>query len=296
MSVHFVKFQGGLGNQLFQLAYLLHLKKSFNGSHRFIISNASFTNSLFFSFSIATNRRFMLTDLISKSDFYLSYSFAAYVFFYILSFLPFFSLRVSDLSPFPPITQSIRPLLTFHSGYWHDSKYLSHSTLLLIRDFIFSRSRPLNSYLNSAPTSLAIHYRQGDYLTDPTVRESLGLLSLAYYQKAISSAISSFSFSSIFVAVDGDPSNLLTMINSLHLSHNINIIILNSSEFSEFDTMKILSSCHSVVLSNSSFSYWSCAISPLSQYRYVPFPWYRNHFLAFPGLTNTISIPADFCD
>ena len=101
MSVHFVKFQGGLGNQLFQLAYLLHLKKSFNGSHRFIMSNASFTNRFLFSFSIATNRRFMLTEMISKSDFYLSYSSAVYIFFYIISFVPFISLRVSDLSPLP---------------------------------------------------------------------------------------------------------------------------------------------------------------------------------------------------
>lgn len=121
---------------------------------------------------------------------------------------------------------------------------------------------------------LAIHVRRGDY---KTLKEVFGLLDAKYYRKAISQLVSK----------GANPAEIWIFTDSANIVE-INDVCLALSEFkapkviieppghsSDAESLLIMSKCQSIVIANSTFSWWAARLSE-AKYIARPSTWFVN--------------------
>lgn len=124
--------------------------------------------------------------------------------------------------------------------------------------------RPKNTPQNTLPNKIYTHYikiqnnkntcslhiRRGDYL-ETNVQSNLPLLSLEYYERAITYILKTHPHIQFYIFSD-DPQWCK---HHLHIAHNSSII---SGEISsnEIEDLILMNACHHHILANSSFSWW----------------------------------------
>lgn len=152
-------------------------------------------------------------------------------------------------------------------GYFQSYRYLSHEVLDEIKDWKpinVSRSPQEWVEVHGDEEVLAIHFRIGDYVNEPT----FGILERAYYERSLE-ILSSEHFSKVVVFTDS-PSQLEKYI-PISLFGNFELAPLASSA----ETLWMMSHCKHFVIANSSFSWWGANLSSHSGKVVVaPKPWF----------------------
>lgn len=127
------------------------------------------------------------------------------------------------------------------------------------------------------PAEISIHYRRGDYANH---KHSLGLLEDEYFIEAAKSARSFTGTSLVRIFSDGNPSQL-----KIQLQENgFSVKVFQDDNFDPLEILRALASDSGpLIASNSSFSWWAGALSEAGRLVIYPKPWFRDGSLVDMG-------------
>jgi hypothetical protein len=102
----------------------------------------------------------------------------------------------------------------------------------------------------SSTNSVSIHFRRGDYLTNPSVMD-LGICELEYYYKCVDNLAKIVPDPHFFILSD-DPE---WVTNNIKINYPKTIICINLNN-NDSEDLRLMSLCKHNIIANSSFSWW----------------------------------------
>lgn len=282
-----VNITGGLGNQMFQYAFALSLKKAFPDEEIFI--DISHYNTLFFNHykGINLHNGYEIDEVFPNACLPVAHfrqivKVSYYIPNYVLSrigrrFLP---KRKHELIPpytknysFVPEAFSIGNC--YYEGFWQCIKYFKEIKPLL--QDVFSHPEP-NCYNKelisqiSLSNSVGVHIRRGDYLKEP---EFCGICGVDYYRKGIERILSDGE-SHVFYIFSNDMDWCKNNIEPLIGDNQLYYVTGNKGKASCWD-MFLMTYCKDLIIANSSFSWWGAFLNGRVSRVIAPEPWLNRH-------------------
>ena len=145
-------------------------------------------------------------------------------------------------------------------GYWQSEKYFIEFAENIREDFTFklpfSDQNAEIAEQISQVTSISLHVRRGDYVTNPK-NVFIGVCSPEYYQNAIKHIKNTVAKPVFFVFsddIDWVKNNLALDKAAIFVNHN------KGSE--SYNDMRLMSLCKHHIIANSSFSWWGAWLNP----------------------------------
>ncbi len=244
-----VKLLGGLGNQLFQYAFARYLADA-NNTEVYLEDSFYATQSLrkvelnYFNVktaSLSNYQKFVLKRYLSLRWFFLKkisrYKITKEESF---QFHEPFKKRKGDL---------------YLIGYWQSEKYFIEIADMIreeiaMKDPMDTFNMQTLSYITSH-TSVSIHVRRTDYLTNTTANSVHGICDIPYYDKAIE-IIKNKINNPHFIIFSDDPQwcreNIKTDSPMIFIDHN--------TQDQNYIDIILMSKCKHHIIANSSFSWW----------------------------------------
>lgn len=249
--MHIVKFQGGLGNQMFQ--YALYCKFRSMGYD-------TYADLFFYSKITANSRPFQLSvfgidlrqadrkDIIrlaGNEECYLD-----------VLRLKYFGkktyIREREIKYNPQILNIKEG---YFNGYWQSERYFKDIEETLLKEFSFlnsviedERNDHISSMIRKEEKAVSIHMRFGDYLAKPEMYG--GICTKQYYQQAIDYIKEKVKSPVFFVFSD----NIELAKQQFPDEHFI--YVEGGSEKTGYMDMYLMSLCRHNIVANSSFSWW----------------------------------------
>ncbi|MDB9851840.1 alpha-1,2-fucosyltransferase [Amylibacter sp.] len=145
---------------------------------------------------------------------------------------------------------------TYLKGYWQSEKYFIENKKNILKDISFIKSPDKLNLSNlkeiKNTSSVSLHIRRGDYVTNSTYNSIHGICDLRYYMKAIEYFIDKLGMGiKVFVFSD-DPN---WVIENLKLPVDVRFINNNSTKHS-YEDLRLMLNCDHNIIANSSFSWW----------------------------------------
>lgn len=146
------------------------------------------------------------------------------------------------------------PKNTVLNGYFQSEKYFVEVRDILLNDFSWvagptGNNRGLLKQIESDPSSVSVHIRRGDYVSNKNAAKFHGLTSVNYYKAAVKEMTKHVKNPNLYVFSD-DPewckNNLKFTQQTIYISHNT-----DGSE-----DMRLMKNCKHNIIANSSFSWW----------------------------------------
>ena len=162
------------------------------------------------------------------------------------------------------------------SGYWQSERYFLDAQEHIRAEFAFKKPlEGVNTKLASAmanTTSVSVHVRRGDYLSNPKNHSLMHVAEPSYYQAAISRIVSRVKDPEFYVFSDDmawAKENITLDYPCTYISHN--------SQADSYIDMQLMSKCQHHIIANSTFSWWGAWLNP-SRKKIVIAPklWFRN--------------------
>jgi len=147
------------------------------------------------------------------------------------------------------------------SGYWQSERYFLHVQERIRTEFTFKK--PLegaNAQMARAisdTTSISVHVRRGDYLTNPKNHGLMDVAQPAYYRSAIAHIGGIVTNPEFFVFSD----DIVWAKENITSGYPCTFINHNSQADSYFD-MYLMSRCQHHIIANSTFSWWAAWLNP----------------------------------
>lgn len=265
-----VNIIGGLGNQMFQYAFALSLKKKFPNEE--VLIDVSHFHTLFFhdykgmnlhqgyelekTFPNISLKKAGIFDLVSTTWYMPNYLLSRIV----RKCLPKRKSEViqkySDTFKYLPELYKTKGN-TYYEGYWQSIKYVDLVREELTIEFQHPTPNAYNETMIARiknTNSVGIHVRRGDYVTNIGFG---GICELDYYQNAISKMGTD---SKTFFIFSNDISWCKENIQPLLKSAEVIYVIENKGKDSFWD-MFLMSYCKSLIIANSSFSWWGAVLN-----------------------------------
>lgn len=242
-----VQLTGGLGNQLFQYALGRSIEISCS-------ANVSYNTS---AIALKNNRRFML-DLFHTKVSTTEEPFPQTLTARLLSALAgktYF--REKHLEYIPSLFSRIGRGGTFYlAGEWQTEKYFKNIREQLLSEITlknpYSEGAQTFSEAIAATTSVALHVRRGDYVTNPGAHATHGICNLEYYHKAIETITRKVPNSHFFVFSDD------TAWTKEHLDlDSARTTYVSGNGLQDEEELLLMSECVHTIIANSSFSWWA---------------------------------------
>jgi hypothetical protein len=267
-----VKFQGGLGNQIFQLHMLLVLEE-IRGQRVYWDTSWFKTGNRYFELGDIIENKRIIMPLVIRILSNVRYS-------RILKFFNLYHEKIHD-PIYDVLKIKILPKNVHLDGYWAYKDYFKSKSIInkMHQILNFSKSTLEKGDLfwlsRNRSNSIAVHVRRGDYKNKS---ELFNLLEESYYLKSINFLIEKY--------------NLKKEIEVYVFSDNINWVkenfnfqqttkyITEMGEYSTIDEFYLLSSFRYQVIANSTFSWWSVVLNLNDRSDVcVPEIWYTNEKL-----------------
>jgi hypothetical protein len=164
-------------------------------------------------------------------------------------------------------------------GYFQSYRYFENIAPQLVAAFeeagVPEREADLISTLSAEPF-LAIHVRRGDYFTNPETRKFHGLCSVNYFMTAIGCVQKDIvQLKRVLVFTDSPE-----LVKSEFGTQEGFVYVSDYGEISELATLKLMSKAQSIVISNSSFSWWGawlCKQKNPNAIVVAPNPWFSSN-------------------
>lgn len=140
------------------------------------------------------------------------------------------------------------------SGYFQSEKYFANIRGILLEDFswvkdVTGKNKDLFKQIENDKSSVSVHVRRGDYVSNESAAKFHGLTGVEYYRKAVALVEKKVNTPSLYVFSD-DPEwckkNLKFKQQTTYISHNT-----DGSE-----DMRLMKACRHNIIANSSFSWW----------------------------------------
>ena len=266
------RFEGGLGNQLFQYAIGRFLAHKHNTELKFDLSCCPFKNNSHHAFYKLNN--FNVIENFATTNY------AEYL--KVIS-----EKQVSDISVILNAPDN-----TFLHGYWQNEKYFIEIRDILLREFTLKNPLRPNSVawkekILSATCAVSLHVRHGDYLTYGG-RNGFGIISEDYYLNCIAELHKHYSDITVFVFSD----DLQWCKDNLNFGMPTEFV--EGCEY-DFEEMYLMSLCKHNVISNSTFSWWGAWLNQNPDKKvFAPDPWGNPPIVRNPVTDSWIKFPADY--
>ena len=145
-------------------------------------------------------------------------------------------------------------------GYWASEKYFREIAEVL-RAELTPRQRldKVNEDMASEianATSVSVHIRRGDYVTNPETNKLFGTCSLKYYSKCISEIALKVRDPHFYVFSD----DVQWTKKNLIIEHPVTYVDHNNKE-NDFKDLYLMTKCKHHIIANSSFSWWGAWLS-----------------------------------
>ncbi len=153
------------------------------------------------------------------------------------------------------------PDQVYLDGYWQSSRYFEGIENIIRKELQpFTLPGKANSDLMDAmahSSSVALHIRRGDYLSNPTAINYHGVCSLDYYHAAIEFMVEKLQNPTFYIFSD----DLAWAKANLNIQHPVHYVANNSGD-NAFQDLHLISSCKNQIIANSSFSWWGAWLNP----------------------------------
>lgn len=259
-----VNISGGLGNQMFQYAFLLALRE--NTGDEVLMDTSKFaTYNLHNGFEL--ERVFNITarsatkQEIKKvtrytTNYKLSRAFR--------KFLPNKRTEVVEPMPYCPYNPRIFEEAVgdkFYEGIWQNYLYFDQVRPQIINEFVYREplSKKNQLYYNKFKEKLTVslHIRRGDYLFH---KNYIGLCGADYYVNAIAHVCSKYGRKLHFAIFSNDMEWCKDNIVPILQSQDYDLIDWNTGKES-YNDMRLMSACRINIIANSSFSWWAAYLN-----------------------------------
>lgn len=259
-----VKFNGGLGNQMFQYAFAYVLGKKFGLD---VVFDFSFFEDVK-HYEQATNREFELGVFECGCKEASEEDLAKIVYSKRRSKLQKFLFKTFKIKAFAPdgntFLQTVffnydesllkSPDYYYYNGYFQNEKYFKSEREDLLK--CFSSKMPLDEQnqqvLNKIleTDSVSLHVRRGDYVTLECASKFHGTCPLEYYEKAVKLIAKKVKNPHFFVFSDD-----IDWVNkNLKIEYPLTIIDFNQGK--GWLDLNLMKHCKHNIIANSSFSWW----------------------------------------
>ena len=272
MSRIYYQIQGGLGNQLFIIAFAISQalrnpeKKIYIDPYKYFLKK--------------THEGYLLQDLINQCSTQLpnpiNHSIFSTVIFSIMKRISLlnqnFTFHYED-EPYIFQDIAIKSKNAFLFGYWQSYKYFfenSNYIKKIILDFI--KKHQFSNRIDMAPNKIlgpkvAIHVRRGDYVK----LKSYGLLSKDYYQQAIKYFQKELPNAQFLIF--SDQPNDIKHENLFECP----VIYIQSQKPSSINELYLMSQCDHFITANSTFSWWGAFLGEnTSKIILTPKKWFKD--------------------
>jgi hypothetical protein len=144
-------------------------------------------------------------------------------------------------------------------GFFQSERYFAPIADTIRADFrlavpLTATSEQLRTEIVTAPTSISLHVRRGDYVTNPHASRFHGTMDDGYYQRALDRI--GASNARVFVFSD-DPDWCAAELNL-----GLPMTVIDGAGRPPVEDMLLMSTCDHHVLANSSFSWWGAWLDP----------------------------------
>lgn len=279
-----VNIIGGLGNQMFQYAFALALKREHHEEDVYL--DTQHYRTLFFRRYKGANLHngYEIEDVFPRANLPIArfgqiVKVSYWIPNYVLSrvarkVLP--NRRTEYVSTYSQNYSFDKKALEYegdcyYEGYWQSVHYSS----IVRKELIDVFRHPVPNEYNSemirrieSSNSVGIHVRRGDYLKVPDFR---GICDINYYKKAISDILSDGKHH-VFFIFSNDVVWCEENIKPLLLGHDLEIVNGNTGKNSCWD-MFLMTHCKDLIIANSSFSWWGAFLNENVNRVYAPDPW-----------------------
>lgn len=239
-----VRYQGGLGNQMFEYSLSILLKE--NGYTVY--------NDLSFYDNKLEVMPFVLNDVfknISVHNF-LSSTFMTKIlrrFYMIMG-----KYIIED--NYTKFDKDIFKHQGWIDGYWQSYKYYDSIRNKLLKEFTFDKITNMElvkiEKMILETEAVSIHVRAGDYLKPENYNNMGGVCNKAYYLKAVECIHKNIANPVFFVFSD----DIEWAKNNIAVSNAIYLDFKKNSEYKDWMDMYFMSICKHNIIANSSFSWW----------------------------------------
>ena len=257
-----VNILGGLGNQMFQYAFLVALRET-SGVETCYDASVFKTYPLHNGFELDRLFRITAQQAPANEIRALTYYTSSYLFWRILKRFPHRSTQCfepSDSRFTPSLLEDTRDL--YYLGIWQDPRYFNQYKEIIRKEFSWRDSldeRNQSTYNQlAAHHTVSIHVRRGDYLKEWRYE---GICGVDYYEKAVELAIGSEGNEDVTFALFSDDIPWCTEY-IVPLLHDRPYLIVNWNLGSDsHKDMRLMSACRTNIIANSSFSWWAAYLN-----------------------------------
>jgi len=254
-----VNIIGGLGNQMFQYAFAEILKLKFPQENIYIDtqhfhgykSHNGF--EIYDIFKNARIKRASIPDILK-------------VYYYIPNYNIYCNLRNRHLLPKRKtilLEEAGADLLNYpgnayYRGYWQKYEYYKDHKDFLRKLYEFPEPSGVNAELAermARTNSVGIHVRRGDYLNNP----SLNVCDEDYFKRALALLREKGEKYTYFV-FSNDKQWCEQFFSSVLPGEDVSFVDNNQGRMSYFD-MYLMANCRSLIISNSTFSWWAAFLN-----------------------------------
>lgn len=146
-------------------------------------------------------------------------------------------------------------------GYWQHYKYFERFPSLIYNELTvkepFNNSfSTLAKTINNHRSSVSIHIRHGDYISDSNANNLMGVLPLEYYYRAIQAIREQVNNPVFFIFSD----NLGWVRDNLVISEQVVYVEAEGGE-KDYLELQLMSKCHHNIIANSTFSWWGAFLN-----------------------------------
>lgn len=274
-----IRLQGGLGNQMFQYAFARILAEQNNVILK--LDNSFFdASSLELSFTLRHFELGIFNNAYLQASASEIKSLKQSSFFdRIKRKLGMCTSKIYEEPSFGFHAEALSIKAPFYiKGYFQSYKYSENQMDFIRKIFAF----PLESlddintallYKLQSETTISVHVRRGDYITNKKTQQFHGNCSLEYYSNAIALLASK---NKIFTLVFFSDDREWVKEQFENLPYSKIFVDYNNNENSWID-MLLMSSCSHNIIANSSFSWWAAWLNMHSKKTVIaPKNWYAN--------------------
>lgn len=279
-----VNITGGLGNQMFQYAFALALKRKHPEEEVYV--DIQHYHTIFFKRYKGINLhngyeidKVFPNAKLPVAGFRQLVKISYWIPNYVLSRFGRKFLPIRKTEYIPPYSMNYtcdknameRKGDCYYEGYWQSAHHFVEIKDELREVFQHPEPNEYNSELIKKikeTESVGIHVRRGDYLNEPEFR---GICGVEYYRKSIKGVLSDGKHHSFFI-FSNDMQWCREQLAPLLQGHELIFVTNNTGRNSCWD-MFLMAYCKDLVIANSSFSWWGAFLNNHAGRIYVPFPW-----------------------
>lgn len=261
-----VRIIGGLGNQMFQYALYLSLKKKYPQEE--VLLDVHLFDSYKLHNGYELERVFLMNPLhanikqIKSLSFYTSNYFIQRIYRKLHIMKRTECVENKDFVFQPNV---FTEKSCYYEGYWQNELYFKDIREHLLNDFVFNLdsipedNKQIISDIHNS-NSVSIHVRRGDYVNHPSFG---GICTLSYYKQAVD-CIKNRVVNPKFFLFSNDKEWVLANIVPLLNGSPFIFVDVNTGPYSYVD-MYLMSICKHSILANSSFSWWTAYLKHYSK-------------------------------